>query len=220
MTNKHKTIGLVTLLITVLAFNACDPPRNCNEPKCMYSNVTAEFPVHLSGNLDSVINVGDTVRLYMRIPDTLVAYIAGQYHGNIVVEKLFLNTFFSIVSGGGDSLIGEGQGAWLGRRELNRINIKYSTMASSHITWNLETKEFECLFIPKEPGKFIFQLNDGRVELMEPNGKQWLINPVFVWDEETKPYKRFEQYLSWMDESMRTEAGTFKRVNQYFFEAK
>ena len=217
MTIKHKTIGIVTLLIYVLAFSACDPPRNCNEPKCMYSNVTAEFPVHLSGNLDSVINVGDTVRLYMRIPDTLVAYIAGQYHGNIVVEKLFLNTFFSIVSGGFDSI---SPSQTIGRHPLDPIPIKYSRMSSNHITWNLETKEYECVFVPKEPGKYSFDLSSGRVELMEPNGKQWLVNPIFKWDKSTQSNVRFEQFLSWMDISMRQEASKDKKVNRYFFEAK
>jgi hypothetical protein len=59
------------------------PPRNCNQPNCLYSDVKTELSVALTGKMDSVINIGDTIRLQFKLPDTLTTN-----YGNVIFGSL------------------------------------------------------------------------------------------------------------------------------------
>jgi hypothetical protein len=193
---------------------SCDPPRFCTEPKCMYSDVNVEIQGILSGKLDSIIHIGDTIRFYMKIPDTMITN-----YGNIVFGQLLQNSFFAINCGGGDTLIGSGVGAFNGNVHIvNPILIKYGTMVNGVKTWNYTTREYECLFIPTEKGRNVINVYGGRLEMTANDGRSWLVNPAI----KLNCPKRYDQYLSWMDSSMRDEAYriTSQKIGWYCFEVK
>lgn len=210
---KNKMVLIFCGLVLTLGVYSCDPQRMCNEPKCMYSDVNTLIQGHFSGNLDSVIHIGDTIRFYMKIPDTM-----STNYGNIVFGQLLKNSFFGITSGGCDTIKGSGVGAFYGLHDLSPVYIKYSLTPSGRETWNYDNREFECLFIPKEKGRYLIQFIPGRIEMKAKDGKEWLINPGIIIDAP----KRFQQYLSWMDSSMRAEAynGLIHKVGWYWFEVK
>jgi len=211
---NHKIILVVSLFIFLSVLQSCDPERFCTEPKCAYSPVSTEIQGTMSGKLDSIIHIGDTIRFYMKIPDTMVTN-----YGNIVFGRLLQNSFFGINCSGGDSLIGSGEGAFNGTSHLvTPILIKYGTMSGGRKTWDYSTREYECLFIPTEKGRYIISIIGGRIEMTANDGRSWLLNPAI----KLNCAKRYDQYLSWMDSSMRPEAYSIisRKIGWYCFEVK
>ena len=199
-----KALKLIPVFFIIsLAFTntSCDPPRNCTEPKCLYSDVSAEISVTLTGNLDSIISIGDTIRLYMKIPETLIP-IGGNYDP-ISFGSLKTNSYFGIISGGFDSLTTTGR---IGNHPLEPINLIYDKTPSGSITWNYTTGEYECLFIPTESGRYKFEFASGRMEIVANDGSEWLINPVLKFDSTSSSHVRYHQYISWVEESLQIGA--------------
>jgi hypothetical protein len=196
---------------------ACDPKRNCNQPTCLYSNVLAEpIEATLTGNLDSIINIGDTLRLYMKIPDTLRTN-----YGNVVFGNLLDRCAFSFTAGVGDSIIGN---AILANPfQIPKIFIKYGTGSSNQLnqnapSWEPSSREFECLLITNKKGKCIIDLKNGLISMKAIDGKEWLVNvPIKITNE-----KRYNQYLSWVNQSNQVEALSlvFQKKGWYCFEVQ
>jgi hypothetical protein len=209
-----KTILINIILITITFFYiSCEPQRFCTEPKCSYSDVNTDITATLSGNLDSIINIGDTIWLQVKIPDTMQTN-----YGEIVFSYLWQNSFFGLTSSGGDTVIGESTGAFLNSKELRPISfLPYNDKYGAR-KWDYPTRNFICYFIPTEKGKYAIQLTSGRIEMTDNKGKDWLINPNII----LNTTLRVEQNLSWMDVSMRAEAELKLREmkNRYVFEAR
>jgi len=207
---NHKIILVVSLFILLSVLQSCDPERFCTEPKCAYSPVSTEIQGTLSGKLDSIIHIGDTIRFYMKIPDTMITN-----YGNIVFGQLLQNSFFGIHCTAVDSITSTGS---INASQITKVNIKSGTMVNGGKTWDYNTREFECLFIPNRKGKCILELTDGRMEMTANDGRSWLINPITTFNSP----KRYDQYLSWVDSSMRDEAYSviFQKKGWYWFEVK
>jgi hypothetical protein len=131
---------------------------------------------------------------------------------------LWQNSFFSLNSSGGDSLYGEGLGAFMNSKLLRPNSYLPFNDPYGARKWDYPTRNFICFFIPKEKGKYLLQLNGGRIEMTDNKGKDWLINPTFDYNQ---PF-RINQYLSWMSEGMRPEAEQRLKENKswYCFEVK
>jgi hypothetical protein len=186
-------LGAILIFMNII-FNACDPLDFCTEPRCQYSDVYADIPVTFSGNLHPIIHIGDTIRLYMKIPDTLESN-----YGKLVFGTLLYNSFFGIRTGGFDSLTHIGS---IGRHYLDPILIKYSKMKVGSITWNYDTREYECLYIPTEKGKYVIDGSiAGRLEMTAIDGQSWLINPILSFD----CPKRYEQFNSWIPDGLTSD---------------
>jgi hypothetical protein len=211
-TDMKKLIGILSTICVLFTISSCDPERECTEPRCIYSDVNAVIPGYLSGNLDSIINVGDTIRFYMKVPEIL-----GTNYGNIERVKIRQNSFFGIRrSGGGDTLIG---GAFPRYIELPRIDVKYSLLSDKvSVTWDYNTGEYECLFIPNNKGKFIISAIGGRLEVDAKDGKSWLINPIISIDAP----RYYGLYKSWLDSSLHEDAMKFLSTEKawYCFEVR
>jgi hypothetical protein len=207
---NHKIILVASLFIFLSILQSCDPERFCTEPKCAYSPVSTEIQGTLSGKLDSIIHIGDTIRFKMKIPDTMVTN-----YGNIVFGRLLENSFFGIHCTAVDSITSTGS---INASQITKVNIKSGTMVNGGKTWDYNTREFECLFIPNRKGKCILELTDGRMEMTANDGRSWLINPITSFNSP----KRYDQYLSWVDSSMRDEAYSIvsQKKGWYWFEVK
>jgi hypothetical protein len=207
---NHKINLTASLFIFLSILQSCDPERLCTEPKCAYSPVSTEIQGTLSGKLDSIIHIGDTIRFYMKIPDTMITN-----YGNIVFGRLLQNSFFGIHCTAVDSITSTGS---INASQITKVNIKSGTMVNGGKTWDYTTREFECLFIPNRKGKCILELTDGRMEMTANDGRSWLINPITTFNSP----KRYDQYLSWVDSSMRDEANSVisQKKGWYWFEVK
>jgi hypothetical protein len=207
---NHKIILVAYIFIFLSMLQSCDPERLCTEPKCAYSPVSTEIQGTLSGKLDSIIHIGDTIRFKMKIPDTMITN-----YGNIVFGRLLENSFFGIHCTAVDSITSTGS---INASQITKVNIKSGTMVNGGKTWDYTTREFECLFIPNRKGKCILELKDGRMEMTANDGRSWLINPITSFNSP----KRYDQYLSWVDSSMRDEAYSVisQKKGWYWFEVK
>ena len=146
----------------------------------------------------------------MKIPDTMITN-----YGNIVFGRLLQNSFFGIHCTAVDSITSTGS---INASQITKVNIKSGTMVNGGKTWDYNTREFECLFIPNRKVKCILELTDGRMEMTANDGRGWLINPITTFNSP----RRYNQYISWVDSSMRDEA--FNVITQkkgwYWFEVK
>ena len=203
----------IIIPLVIFIISSCEPERYCNEPGCSYSDVNTKITAKLSGNLDSIINIGDTIWLQVKIPDTMQTN-----YGEIVFSYLWQNSYFGLISSGGDSLYGEGLGAFLNSKDLYPISFLPFNDIYGSSKWDYPTRNFICFFVPSEKGKYLLQLIGGRIEMTDNKGRDWLINPTCDYNQ---PF-RINQYLSWMSEGMRPEAEQRLRENKswYCFEVK
>jgi len=209
---NHKIILVVSLFILLSILQSCDPERFCTEPKCAYSPVSTEIQGTLSGKLDSIIHIGDTIRFYMKIPDTMVTN-----YGNIVFGNLLTNSFFGFNIQSFDSI---GNDLHLyGNKIINPLLVKYDVMPGGTNTWNYATREFECLIIPSTVGKYIFNVTTGRIEMKANDNKSWLINPIIS---PNIVNLHHDFYVSWYPPSYQSQADSEMRdlKYRYCFEVK
>jgi|688.fasta_scaffold27308_2 hypothetical protein len=210
----NKLLSILTLTFLIAS---CDPPRNCTKPMCLYSDAKTDLYVTLTGNMDSVINVGDTIRLKFKLPDTL-----NTNYGNIVFGNMLGNSFFVIHASSGDSVIGSGEGAWVNSEAIPKQFIEFDNTSGNFNEngpgWNHQTRSFECLFIPNKKGKCVLDFSSGKVNLKANDGEEWQINTIINLTND----KRYNQYLSWMTPSMQSEALSIvsQKKGWYCFEVK
>ena len=119
---NHKIILAAYIFIFLSMLQSCDPERLCTEPKCAYSPVSTEIQGTLSGKLDSIIHIGDTIRFKMKIPDTMVTN-----YGNIAFGQLLENSFFGIHCTAVDSITSTGS--------INASQIKSLFRLSGPLIW-------------------------------------------------------------------------------------
>ena len=209
-----KIISIFALSFLIVS---CDPPRNCTQPNCLYSDAKTDLNFTLTGKTDSVIHIGDTIRLQCKLPDTLKTN-----YGDIVFGSLLGNSFFTIQPGRGDSLIGSGEGVWINGDAIPRQYLEFDNTTGNFNewapAWNRATRSIEILFIPNKKGKCILDFSSGKVNVKANDGKEWQINTIINITNE----KRYNQYLGWMTESMRAEALSLvqQKKGWYCFEVK
>jgi len=203
-------------LISIFALSflivSCDPPRNCTQPNCLYSDAKTDLNFTLTGKTDSVIHIGDTIRLQCKLPDTLKTN-----YGDIVFGSLLGNSFFVIHSSSGDSL----NNGWINGTNIPKQFIVFENIANFNEFapgWNRQTRNFECLFIPNKKGKCILDFSSGKVNVSARDGKEWQINTIINLTNE----KRYSQYLNWMPISQQAQSNTEvqQKKGWYCFEVK
>lgn len=203
---------LFAILISIITLNiSCDPPRNCNEPKCLYTNVGIEIKSVLTGNLDSVIKIGDTIKLNMKIPDTLVTNF-----GNLLFGTLYKKSFFDLQAYSFDSVSEDYTS--INFNEFEEVATKFG-IGSTTNHWDIQSREYECLFVPKIKGKYVIELSGGRIEMQERNGKEWAINVGIILNNIDR---HIELYKSWFPKKYQDQEYQKSLVNRgfYFFEVK
>jgi hypothetical protein len=200
-------------LTYITALYSCDPERYCNSPKCLYSDVDLEIKAEFNNPNDSVFTIGDTIFMYMKIPDTMETNF-----GKITFGYLMQNSFFGIVCSGGDTLLGSGVGYFHNSIDFNEIPVIYGGDAFKGNHWNYTNRDYKCYWVPKSKGKYYIELISGRIEMTDNHNVGWLINPIL----KNKDQPRINQYLSWLSEEMRPEAYSIisQKNNWYCFEVR
>lgn len=206
---KNKTT-LIFGFILLLFLNSCEPETLCTEPKCKYSDVNYNLEASISGKMDSIINIGDTIYIRLKICDTMKTN-----YGEISFGSISSESFFTIEADCFDTITNNGA---INLSPLEIKPIKFHSQNFRVFCWDITTREFECLIIPAKKGKCYLQINGGKVIMNDINNKQWAINPIIY----TNQTKRINQYLGWMSESMRPEAeAKLRQINSWYcFEVK
>lgn len=208
-----KIINFILLCVSVY-FTSCEPQRYCNEPKCAYSDVSTNITAYLSGNIDSIISIGDTLVFEMNIPDTIMT----NGYGSLVIKQLKNNSFFGINCG--TSLILNPN------NEVDKPKIIYIESSNTIHDgktigiWNYSSHHFKVLFIFDKIGNYVLELIDGRIELIDHNNKEWLIMPNQYFENSIDRHP--EMFISWFPDSLKTEARqvAYSRKNTYYLEVR
>jgi hypothetical protein len=205
---------IFSIIVISLLIASCDPPRNCTKPSCLYSDAKTDLFFTLTGKTDSVIHIGDTIRLKCKLPDTLKTN-----YGDIIFGSLLGNSFFTIHPDIFDTITNSGT---INPSAIPRSYVEFDNTTGNFNEWapgwNRITKSIEILFIPNKKGKCALDFNSGKVNVKASDGKEWQINTIINLTNE----KRYNQYLSWMTPSMQSEALSIvsQKKGWYCFEVK
>ena len=205
---------IFTVIALTYLFMSCDPPRNCTQPSCLYSDAKTDLNFTLTGKTDSVIHIGDTIRLKCKLPDTL-----NTNYGNIIFGSLLGNSFFTIHPDIFDTITSSGT---INPSAIPRSYVEFDNKTGNFNEWapgwDRNTRGIEILFIPNKKGKCILDFSSGKVNVKANDGKEWQINTIINLMNE----KRYNQYLSWMTQSMQSEALNIvqQKKGWYCFEVK
>jgi hypothetical protein len=153
---------------------SCDPELECPQPRCQRSDVFPNSPIiaTLSGNMDSIINIGDTFKIHIKIPEVLKTN-----YGDLDIKNIRAGSFFYINYSGWQNFIDDIDqlSLFLDMKVVKgigpQVNQNYQQMG-----WDLLSREYEAYFIPTKKGKYLFQLKDSRTEVATKDNKEWLVN--------------------------------------------
>lgn len=177
----------------------------------MYSDVGATIAGTISGATDSIIHVGDTVKVSIKIPDTLYTN-----YGAIAVKGFTAhNKTIGLSCGGADSIIPEG--AFLNSffpPEIIKKGFKYRNSANANFDVNSRT--LECWFMPDRKGKYVIEASNGLVDVRATNGQEWAVNIAIQLNQP----KRYQQYLGWFEPNVRASVHYPEGMGFYWFEVK
>lgn len=200
-------LSVILITISLCSWLACWPPTDCTDAKCTNSDVYTEIRGSLSGNLDSIINVGDTIRFYMKIPDTMQTN-----YGDIIFGRLLPGSFFDIKVQSFDSIGSNPNFNFYNFQTVQPINLKSGLRPDGiSITWNHE-REYECLIIPNHSGKYTLDLFGGIIT-MATNDRTWLVNPSIVPPNNLDLHH--EMYVNWYKKQ--DQESVRKALNNYIF---
>ena len=175
---------------------SCRQEKFCTEPRCQSSDVSTRLKATLSGATGKYVKLGDTLQLYMKIPDTLKTN-----YGNIVVRSVE-QARFGIEQGCFDSLTTTGS---INTSRCRNIPTYIKGGQSNYNIPNLNnpTRELLALYIPQVKAKYYMKIGViNRMEMTATDGRRWLINfsvDVVV------PDRHHDLYVSWTPESQKAE---------------
>lgn len=175
--------GLLIFLIV-----SCDPPRRCNEPKCLYTNINTTIKGTFS-DTNSILNVNDTLFLTIEIPQTLNTNL-----GELTVHSMLNNGFFALDHNSFDSLTL--QDFYINNQTVQVVYIDYDKTVNTpyrESSFDLNTRRFKCGFILNRIGKYKINTGQCRLDFKDREGKEWSTNVLIELDAP----KRWNQFASW-----------------------
>ena len=158
----------VLFLLTWLPFIAasCDPPRDCNDPKCLSSSISLKLKANLSDSART-FRAGETLKMYLKIPDTLITSEGPFYLGS--VQNAGLAIFYASSNAFGDSTKVP---------DIPPIIVSKGVNMQGNRTFKLkDNRELELFFIfPKKSNYYIsLSPQSQRLEITDRNGDKYLI---------------------------------------------
>lgn len=191
----------------------CEKYDFCATPDCVVSDANVKIKAKLSGNLDSVINLNDTIWLQIKLPDS----IAGNF-GDAIIKYLWQDSYFIIKSYAGDTLIGWAEDYFQNSFDFTQHSIIPLQENTNICRWELSSKNYLCYFTPNKPGRYLFFLNRGLILFTDENGYHMKINI----DIEVDKKARVDQYINWSNNPIAKEKLNQLRNNNnwYCFEVK
>ena len=189
---KMKKIILFCLSAT-LVLQACEPNRECTNPKCISSPILLSLKANFSNN-DSVLHVGDTLKMVLKIPDTLNTNQGLFYIKS--VQKV--QTTFQYYAADSFGIAGRAVG-------LPNIFVRKGSDVNLNRSFNLlNNKELEILFIPSKKTNYYISASPQleRLEITDKSGVEYLI--MFTVDFDVKDDHHL-LYASWLPSNQRAD---------------
>ena len=152
--------------ITIIMLQGCEPNRECTNPKCISSPIILSLKASFSNN-DSVLHVGDTLKMVLKIPDT-VNTNQGLFYIKSVQKVQTTLQYYAADSFG---IAGQAVG-------LPNIFVKKGSDANLNRSFNLlNNKELEILFIPNKKTNYYISASPQleRLEISDKSGVEYLI---------------------------------------------
>ena len=191
----EKNFLLYLAMLFVVA--SCDPPRDCTSPKCADSPIFVKLKASLS-DTNKVLHVGDTLKMSLRIPDTLATNQGTYYLSS--VQKAYISLDYYQV----DTIISKSN--FTINREKFLIKKGQFAPKSTVVEVEYATKMLELHFVLSKKGHYSIQISpqSGRLEITEKDGTQYLIMSNVGFNVKDS---HNDLYLSWIgDAAYRAEA--------------
>ena len=212
---------IVVLVLVSLLFTSCDPELDCTQPRCKHSDVYPNSPIiaTLSGKMDSLINIGDTFKVLIKIPETLKTN-----YGDLQIKNIQAGSFFFLNYSGVTPFYDDVNRADF-KMDLNIIKGTgpQANQNFQQMGWDLLNREYEAYFIPTRKGKYILEIKNSRTEVKTKDEKEWLVN-LDIQFQQGRPF-RVEQYRDFLMVDSNKATVTYSSLKdikdyRYWFEVK
>lgn len=181
---------------------ACEPNRDCTDPRCISSSISLKLKARLSDTA-SVFRVGDTLKMYLKIPDTLNTSEGAFYLKSI--QKLELVIDYYANSAFGDSTKSP---------DLPPIIVSKGTNAQNNRIFrpSYDNKDLELLFVFPKKNKYAISISSqsARLEMTDKSGIKYLIMLNVGFDVKDG-HKNL--YLSWLPYNKTQAEENFKYLD-------
>ena len=158
----------VIFFIGMLFLQSCEPPVDCTDPKCANSPIEAKLKANLS-DTNSIFRVGDTLKMRLRVPDTLITNQSTYYLESIRNTSIDLD-YYRV-----DTIITQTNARIID----DSFQIKKGKYApqSTVVEFDYASKEIELHFLLNKKGKFYVQIGEQsrRMECTLKNGNKLLV---------------------------------------------
>ena len=162
-----KNFFLLCVSISFLC-ESCDPPRDCIDPSCTNSSITFKFKGNIN-DTNRVLHIGDTLKMYLKVPDTLLTSIGQYYLGSVQYADIAIdyNRIDTIIN----------KSTWKSVSKKFLIKKGKFAFQSSAVEFDYPSKEIELYFIAEEKGNFHIQFSPqpSRLEITDKSGKKLLL---------------------------------------------
>jgi hypothetical protein len=213
-----KIVIFISVLITFVigCCPACEPENECPEPRCKSSPVFSSDTifVSLSGNFDSVINIGDTFSFEIKLKDTIITN-----YGNLIAKNIDKESFFWMNYGGMKHF-------WDDNEEkifLKRVEVYSNSDFEQQFRWDSDRKRYKCYLIPTQKGKYLIELKSGTFVYNLSDGRRWVINSQMKFNNGL-PFRVEQAKNFWKTDSLRNQITPASmernRGYWYWFEVK
>ena len=151
----------------IFIIQSCEPNRDCTDPKCISSSISLKLKARLSDTA-SIFHLGDTLKMHLKIPDTLNTNEGVFYLKSI--QKLELVIDYYANSAFGDSTK---------KPDLPPITVSKGNEVQSNRIFRLsnDNKELELLFIFSKKNKYAINISSqsARLEITDKSDTKYLI---------------------------------------------
>jgi hypothetical protein len=164
--NMKKSFFFYLGLLGIL--QACDPPVDCTDPKCLNSPVLTKLKATLS-DTNAVLHVGDTLKMRLRVPDTLETN-QGTFFITAMKYSSLAFHYYKV-----DTLISKSEGIIENANFLIRKG-KFAVQSTA-VEFDYPTKELAVDFLFPQKGYYYIQMTpqSHRLGVTEKSGKESLM---------------------------------------------
>jgi hypothetical protein len=196
---------LFLFLIGLIVVHACEPPRECTDPKCGSSSIFVNLKATLS-DTNKVLHIGDTLKMTVRIPDTLATNEGTLYVGSIQEASIGLD-YARVDTIINDSTFRISNESFLIRKGQS------ASGSNKFIDFGNNFRDLELHFVLTKKGHFYIQVSPQsmRLSITEKDGKKYLI--MFNTGFNVKD-SHLDLYLSWVG-SVADRAKIKARITDY-----
>jgi hypothetical protein len=169
--------------------------------------------------MDSIINIGDTFKIHIKIPEVLKTN-----YGDLDIKNIRAGSFFFIQYAGASTFFDDTNKTTLFMDLIVKKGLgPQSNQNYQQMGWDLLEREYLAYFIPIRKGKYTLELIGGRTEVVTKDNKEWLVN-INLQFQKGRPF-RVEQYRNFLMIDSNKATVTYTSIKdlqdyRYWFEVK